>query len=123
MSEPMERMSLGGSDAGDAASASASITNPPAIPKIRHRAREKDNQADQFCIYRTSDGQGVPALAIEYKVPHKLSVDKLITGLKSEIWPERGVINEDGQGFTFTARALAASVITQLFSYITGKGI
>ncbi|XP_044718710.1 kinase [Hirsutella rhossiliensis] len=101
----------------------ASGPKPPAAPKARRRARGKGNRADQFCIYRTSDGQKVPALAIEYKAPHKLSVDEVITGLESEIQPERDVINKDGQGFAFTARRLTAAVVTQLFSYMIGKGI
>ncbi|KAM4067556.1 serine threonine protein kinase [Hirsutella rhossiliensis] len=99
-------MTLGSGGSGAVASASAL---QPAAPK--------------FCIYRTSDGQNIPALAIEYKAPHKLSVDEVVTGLESEIRPERDVINQDGQGFAFTAKALAAAVVTQLFSYMIGKGI
>ncbi|KAJ6437118.1 LOW QUALITY PROTEIN: Major facilitator superfamily domain, general substrate transporter [Purpureocillium lavendulum] len=118
ISEPMEQMSLGRGGAGAAASASAA---KPVAPKVRRRARGKGNRADQFCIYRTSDGQNVPALAIEYKAPHKLSVHEVVTGLESEIRLERDVINQ--VGFAFTARALAAAVVTQLFSYMIGKGI
>ncbi|KAI1770059.1 hypothetical protein F4818DRAFT_450636 [Hypoxylon cercidicola] len=62
--------------------------------------------ADQFCIYRTSDGRNIPALAIEYKAPHKLTRDEI-----------------DGEGFTFASRSLAAAVISQLFSYMITKGI
>ncbi|KAH7012653.1 uncharacterized protein B0I36DRAFT_369779 [Microdochium trichocladiopsis] len=123
ISEPLEHMSLGRGGADAAASASASAPKPPGAPKARRRARGKGNRADQFCIYRTSDGQNAPALAIEYKAPHKLSVDEVVTGLESEIRPERDVINNDGQGFAFTARALTAAVVTQLFSYMIGKGI
>src|SRR5690348_15924135 len=94
----MEHMSLGMDSAGAAASTSASAPKPPVVPKARRKARGKGNRADQFCIYRTSNGQNVPALAIEYKAPHKLSVDEIVTGLDSEIWPERDVINKDGQG-------------------------
>ena len=65
----------------------------------------------------------MPTIAIEYKAPHKLSVDEIVTGLHSEIRPERDVINKDGQSFTFNARALTAAVVTQLFSYMIGKGI
>ncbi|KJZ70625.1 hypothetical protein HIM_09980 [Hirsutella minnesotensis 3608] len=121
ISAPMGNMSLGRGSAGPAATTSA--PKPPSAPKSRRRARGKGNRADQFCIYRTSDGQDVPALAIEYKAPHKLSVDEVVTGLESEIQPERDVINKDGQGFAFTARRLAAAVVTQLFSYMIGKGI
>ncbi|KJZ69734.1 hypothetical protein HIM_10874 [Hirsutella minnesotensis 3608] len=121
ISEPMGNMSLGRGSAGPAATTSA--LKPPSAPKSRRRARGKGNRADQFCIYRTSDGQDVPTLAIEYKAPHKLSIDEVVTGLESEIHPERDVINKDGQGFAFTARRLAAAVVTQLFSYMIGKGI
>jgi hypothetical protein len=61
ISAPMEDMSLSDGHAAVAASA-----RPPA-PKPRRRARGKGNRADQFCIYRTSDGRNIPALAIEYK--------------------------------------------------------
>ncbi|KAM4065625.1 hypothetical protein HRG_010646 [Hirsutella rhossiliensis] len=90
----------------------------------RRLARGKGGQADQFCIYRTGDGVEVPALAIEYKAPHKLTVDELITGLELEIQLDRDVINQDDQeGFDLSARRLAAAVVTQLFSYMIGKGI
>ncbi len=89
-----------------------------------HRpAKGKGNRADQFCIHRISDGTNIPATAIEYKAPHKLSQDEVVTGLASEIQPERDVINKDGEGFAFASKALAAAVVTQLFSYMIGKSI
>jgi hypothetical protein len=84
---------------------------PPAVSKACRGARGKGNRADQFCIYQTSDGQNVPALAIEYKAPHKLSIDQLVTGLQSDIQPDRDVIDKEGEGFPFVARTLAAAVI------------
>ncbi|KAM4067886.1 lipopolysaccharide kinase [Hirsutella rhossiliensis] len=113
LSEPLQNLSLG---------------NAPVTPRPSRRphrvARGKGNRADQFCIYKTGDGVEVPALAIEYKAPHKLTVDELITGLKLEIQPDRDVINQDDQeGFDLSARRLAAAVVTQLFSYMIGKGI
>ena len=110
ISEPMNQMTLSSRD-------------PPAAPRPRRRARGQGNRADQFCIYRASDGQKIPAIAIEYKAPHKLSVDEIVTGLETEIKPEHDVINQDGQGYSFTSRRLAAAVVTQLFSYMIGKGI
>jgi hypothetical protein len=117
-SESIEHMSIGGDDTGATASVPRSLA-----PKARRRARGKGNLADQFCIYRTSDGRNVPTLAIEYKAPHKLSRDEIVAGLESEIQPERDVINKDGEGFAFASRSLAAAVVTQLFSYMIGKGI
>ncbi|OAA58594.1 Protein kinase-like domain protein [Niveomyces insectorum RCEF 264] len=48
---------------------------------------------------------------------------EVVTGLASEILPARDVINVDGAGFEFAAKTLAAAVVTQLFSYMVGKGI
>ena len=85
LSESIEYMSLSRGSIGTAALALASALKPLAAPKPCHRVRGKGNQADQFYIYRTSDGQNIPALAIKYKAPHKLSVNKVITGLELEI--------------------------------------
>lgn len=118
--QSMEHMSISENDTRSLPSAS---TTKARGQKPRRRAKGKGNRADQFCIYRTSEGRNIPTIAIEYKAPHKLSVDEITTGLNSEIRPERDVINMEGQGFTFNARALTAAVVTQLFSYMIGKGI
>ncbi|KAK4138392.1 hypothetical protein BT67DRAFT_437713 [Trichocladium antarcticum] len=91
-------------------------------PKARE-AQGKGNGADQLCIYQGSDGRRFPAIAIKYRAPHKLSVAEIVTGLESEIQPERDMINKTGDGFAFAARYLTSVVITQLFSYMIGKGI
>jgi hypothetical protein len=115
-----QHMSLSG--AGDGTAVALAL-KAPAAPKTHHKARGKGNRADQFCIYRTMDSQNYPVLAIEYKAPHKLSVEQVGTGLESEIQPDRDIINRDGQGFAFPAKSIAAAVVTQLFSYMIGKGI
>jgi hypothetical protein len=94
----------------------------PSATKVR-RARGKGNRADEFCVYRTSDGNNIPTVAIEYKAPHKLSRDELVTGLDAEIQPERDVIHKEGDDFIFAAKSLSAAVITQLFSYMIGRGL
>ena len=109
VSESMDQLSMG--------------SRPPNRITRRQRARGKGNRADQFCIYRTSDDRNIPTVAIEYKPPHKLSRDEIVTGLVSEIQPDRDVINQEGEGFAFAARRLTTAVITQLFSYMVGKGI
>ncbi|KAK3312492.1 hypothetical protein B0H66DRAFT_570734 [Apodospora peruviana] len=118
LSEPLERMSLAGNSAADIA-----LTTTAAIRKPRRPAKGKGNRADQFCIYRTADGAKIPAMAIEYKAPHKLSQEEIVTGLASDIQPGRDVINKDCEGFVLASRALTAAVVTQLFSYMVGKGI
>ncbi|KAF9872599.1 hypothetical protein CkaCkLH20_09778 [Colletotrichum karsti] len=118
LSEHLDRMSIERNDIGQPPPAS----RPPSR-KPRRKTRGKGNRADQFCIYRTSNGRNIPAVAIEYKAPHKLGRDEVITGLASEIQPERDVINKDGSGFASASRALTSAVVTQLFSYMIGKGI
>ncbi|KAG9252898.1 uncharacterized protein F5Z01DRAFT_682434 [Emericellopsis atlantica] len=119
ISEPIEHMAV----RSMGARATASASKPSTAPKARRKAKGKGNRADQFCIYKTADGQKIPTIVIEYKAPHKLSVDEVVAGLESGIEPERDVINQDGEGFSFTSRRLAAAVVTQLFSYMIGKGI
>ncbi|KAH8651684.1 hypothetical protein BGZ61DRAFT_500921 [Ilyonectria robusta] len=109
LSESMEQVSIG--------------SRPPDRTTRRRKARGKGNRADQFCIYRTSDDRNIPAVAIEYKAPHKLRRGEIVTGLVSEIQPDRDVINQEGEGFPFAARRLTTAVVTQLFSYMIGKGI
>ncbi|KAI8680540.1 Protein kinase domain-containing protein [Fusarium keratoplasticum] len=102
---------------------SVSSRPPNRLTRRRRKARGKGNRGDQFCIYRTSDDQNIPAVAIEYKAPHKLRRGEIVTGLVSEIQPDRDVINQEGEGYEFAARRLATAVVTQLFSYMIGKGI
>ncbi|KAK2681990.1 hypothetical protein RAB80_003783 [Fusarium oxysporum f. sp. vasinfectum] len=108
LSEPMERALIG--------------SRPPSR-MTRRKARGKGNRGDQFCIYRTSDDQNVPVVAIEYKAPHKLRRGEIVTGLVSEIQPDRDVINQEGEGYEFAVRRLSTAVVTQLYSYMIGKGI
>ncbi|GJN67157.1 hypothetical protein PLICBS_001181 [Purpureocillium lilacinum] len=89
----------------------------------RRRAKGRGNRrADQFCIYREKNGRSDPSLAIEYKAPHKLSLDQIVAGLGCEIRPQYDVINAEGEGFEFESKRLCAAVITQLFSYMVGLG-
>ncbi|EGU82798.1 hypothetical protein FOXB_06689, partial [Fusarium oxysporum f. sp. conglutinans Fo5176] len=75
LSESMEQAAIG--------------SRPPSRMTRRRKARGKGNRGDQFCIYRTSDDQNVPVVAIEYKAPHKLRRGEIVTGLVSEIQPDR----------------------------------
>ncbi len=109
---------------------SMSLTEPKAGDARRDKARRtakgkgmgKGNRADQFCIYRTTDGKNIPAMAIEYKAPHKLMQDEVVTGLASEIQPKRDVINRTTRASPSRRRRLAAAVVTQLFSYMDRQG-
>ncbi|OAX80549.1 hypothetical protein ACJ72_05120, partial [Emergomyces africanus] len=80
-------------------------------------------QPDQFCIYRQDDNEPIPALAIEYKAPHKLTQDEIKDGLIQDIRPAKDVIDKDLDTPDFYSKRLVAAVITQLFSYMTAKGV
>ncbi|KAL7783586.1 hypothetical protein V8C37DRAFT_397027 [Trichoderma ceciliae] len=93
---------------------------------VRHvlpKLRGKGGLANNVCIYRSANGQNIPALAIKYKAPQKLNVVEVATGLESEIQPDRDIINIMGRDFAFAAKSLAAAVVTQLFSYMIAMGI
>ncbi|KAI1839312.1 hypothetical protein JX266_014477, partial [Neoarthrinium moseri] len=113
VSGPMQHLSI----SDDHRPAMASRAPPRARPKVKGMG----NRADQFCIYKNADGQRVPVAAIEYKPPHKVSQGEILRGLRSTIEPKRDVIHQDGEGFAFESRRLAAAVVTQLFSYMVGK--
>jgi hypothetical protein len=68
-------------------------------------------KSHSLTLYRISDGDNIPAVAIENKAPHKLSGDELVTGLDTEIQPECDVIHKEGDGFIFAAKSLSAVVI------------
>ncbi|KAH7234649.1 uncharacterized protein BKA55DRAFT_543834 [Fusarium redolens] len=78
----------------------------------------KGQSSGSVCIYRTTDDRNIPTVAIEYKPPHRLSQDEVVTGFVSEIEPDRDVINQDGEEFAFAAKRLTTAVVTQLFSYM-----
>ena len=82
ISEPLRSMSLTGDGAGGPVPGPAEAHH-----RRRVKGKGKGNRADQFCIYRTSDGGNIPTMAIEYKAPHKLSQDEVVMGLASEIQP------------------------------------
>ena len=80
-------------------------------------------QADRFCVYRRGTEEDIPAIAIEYKAPHKLTCDEIATGLTEEIHPARDVINREEDTSEFYSKRLATVVVTQLFSYMVAKGV
>ncbi|KAH7110048.1 hypothetical protein B0J13DRAFT_591185 [Dactylonectria estremocensis] len=89
LSESIEQMSIGTDGSG---ATTTQLPRPPNRATHRRKARGNGNRADQFFICHTSDDRNIPAVAIEYKPPHKLSRDEVVTGLVSEIEPDRDVI-------------------------------
>ncbi|KAL7622747.1 hypothetical protein AAE478_006425 [Parahypoxylon ruwenzoriense] len=108
----------------DGARAATTPAGKPAVSRVfANIGKGKGGSADQFCIYKTSDGRNIPVLAIEYKAPHKLTKEEVLTGLRSEIQPKRDIINKNSEGFVFASKWLTTAVITQLYSYMITKGI
>ncbi|KAL2377197.1 hypothetical protein RJZ90_006917 [Blastomyces dermatitidis] len=106
-----------------------SETAPSAKGKGRGRKKKEEfttvtrGQADRFCIYRQDGDEHIPAIAIEYKAPHKLTQAEMITGLSEEIRPTWDVISQESEDVSFCCRRLIAAVITQLFSYMVCKRV
>ncbi|OJD23105.1 hypothetical protein ACJ73_05537 [Blastomyces percursus] len=104
-------------------------TAPSAKGKGRGRKKKEEStavtggQADRFCVYRQDGDEHIPAIAIEYKAPHKLTQAEMTTGLSEEIRPARDVIGQESEDVTFYCRRLVAAVITQLFSYMVRKRV
>ncbi|EGE77253.1 hypothetical protein BDDG_00190 [Blastomyces dermatitidis ATCC 18188] len=95
----------------------------------KNKAKKKETtmvtggQADRFCIYRQDGDEHIPALAIEYKAPHKLTRNEIVRGLAQDIHPSKEVIGKDSDDPDFYSKRLVAAVITQLFSYMVAKGV
>ncbi|KAL2360010.1 hypothetical protein RJZ56_007131 [Blastomyces dermatitidis] len=105
-----------------------SETAPSAKAKSRGQKKKEPTavtrgQADRFCIYHQDGDDHIPAIAIEYKAPHKLTQAEMTTGLREEIRPARDVINQESEDVIFCCRRLVTAVITQLFSYMVQKRV
>lgn len=87
------------------------------------QGRGQGGRADQFCIYRLTNEKRSPVVAIEYKAPHKLTQEIIVTGLTGEIVPDCDVINHDDDSAEYLAKWLMAAVVTQCFSYMIHHGL
>lgn len=94
----------------------------PESQKNARPGRRRNRRADQFCVHVVSGERQVPAYAVEFKAPHKLTLPELVAGLHA-MEPARDVINQEGDTFEFHATHLVAAVITQIFSYMVDSGV
>lgn len=85
-------------------------------------SRRRNRRADQFCVHVVEGERRIPAYAVEFKAPHKLTLAELIRGLH-EMEPAQDVIDQVGDTFEFHATHLVAAVITQIFSYMVDSGV
>ncbi|KAM5475384.1 hypothetical protein MauCBS54593_001072 [Microsporum audouinii] len=81
------------------------------------QSRSSRPRADQFCVYNTGSDGNIPAFIIEYKAPHKLTLNTVKNGL-GDIDIDDVVIYRENDDVKRLARRRVAAVITQTFSYM-----
>ncbi len=96
---------------GSSSSSSTSDSKPTRTP------------ADQFCVFKNTDGIRKLLLVVEYKPPHKLSVGNFQAGFQpmkiEDILKAATIPNELEARQQYNADKLAAAVATQTFHYMT----
>ena len=85
-------------------------------------------KADQFCIHRVDGSTNTLLTTVEYKPPHKLSVENLRKGLRPmELWKE--VVNRDkiptekNEKLIYNAEQLSGSVLVQEYHVMIQEGL
>ncbi|QGA17632.1 hypothetical protein EYB26_005307 [Talaromyces marneffei] len=85
-------------------------------------------KADQFCVHRVDGTTNILLTTVEYKPPHKLSVENLRKGLRPmEFWKE--VVNrneipvEKNEKLIYNAEQLASSVLAQEYHVMIQEGL
>jgi hypothetical protein len=116
--KPRRSKRLRANNPGQAASQAATSTRTTESSRPR---------ADQFCVYNISGTDGetehrVPALTIEYKAPHKLTLGHIYEGLGEMELDEVVEVGED-ESLGTRCRRLVAAVITQGYSYMVRAGV
>ncbi|KAJ5641197.1 hypothetical protein N7490_005197 [Penicillium lividum] len=96
----------------------ADATNLPRLRRPR---------PDQFCIHRVDCNTNSLLLTVEYKPPHKLSVENLQAGLRPmEIWEElvkRNTIPTDAiEKLQYNAELLSISALVQTYDVMIEEG-
>ncbi|PVI00766.1 hypothetical protein DM02DRAFT_718203 [Periconia macrospinosa] len=79
---------------------------------------------DQFCVHNTGAKSTEAAYIMEYKAPHKLTLNYIVEGLRDleKMELEDVVFTRARESFSDTLRRLIAAVITQAFSYMIKMG-
>lgn len=103
-------------------SSAASAAQPTRRDRNAPRPRRSRPRADQFCVYNKGPERKVPALIIEYKAPHKLSLAHIKAGLQDMDLDEVVRVQKEESPEVLCRRVVAA-VITQTFSYMINAGL
>ncbi|EKV07271.1 hypothetical protein PDIG_73460 [Penicillium digitatum PHI26] len=98
----------------------------PAQPAAKHQGpalrKASRPRADQFCVYNKGPEEKVPALIVEYKVPHKLTLAHIKAGI-FDMDLEQVVRYQEMEKPEYTCGRVVAAVITQAFSYMINGGL
>ncbi|OJD12968.1 hypothetical protein AJ78_06516 [Emergomyces pasteurianus Ep9510] len=92
----------------------------------------KNPQPDSFCVHRIDDSTNTLITTVEYKPPHKLSVENLRVGLRSmQLWeeivksdtlPNSVELNKD-EKLRYNAEQLTCSVLVQEYHVMIQAGL
>ncbi|EFE44797.1 hypothetical protein TRV_00469 [Trichophyton verrucosum HKI 0517] len=83
---------------------------------------------DQFCVHRVDDGNYTLLTTVEYKPPHKLSVENLAAGLRPmNLWEEvvqlDAIPTEGNAKLLYNAEQMTASTLVQEFHVMINEGL
>jgi hypothetical protein len=95
--------------------------------EVLQRTQQR-SRTDQICVYRSLEDHRSLAFIIEYKPPHKVSVEYLRAGLRPmDLWEEvvqrRTIPNDPGEKLNYNADRLTGALITQTFEYMIENGL
>ncbi|OJJ47661.1 hypothetical protein ASPZODRAFT_1739647 [Penicilliopsis zonata CBS 506.65] len=104
------------------------LDDPEDEDEVLDTSSSKNPRPDQFCIHRVDDGTNTMLTTVEYKPPHKLSVENLRKGLRpGDFWKD--VVNRDqipvdkDEKLTYNAEQLAGSALVQGFHIMIQEGL
>ncbi|KAI7973041.1 hypothetical protein EIK77_000827 [Talaromyces pinophilus] len=96
--------------------------------EVLDTSSSRNPRADQFCVHRVDGTTNKLLTTVEYKPPHKLSVENLRKGLRPmEFWKE--VVNrneipvEKNKKLIYNAEQLAGSVLVQEYHVMIQEGL
>jgi hypothetical protein len=95
--------------------------------EVLQRTQQR-SRTDQICVYRSLEDRRSLSFIIEYKPPHKLSVEYLRAGLRPmNLWEDvvqrRTIPNDPGEKLNYNADRLTGAAITQTFEYMIENGL
>ncbi|PWY66093.1 hypothetical protein BO70DRAFT_366579 [Aspergillus heteromorphus CBS 117.55] len=108
----------------------ANALNPPAtdLSQLKQLSTSRPSRPDLFCIRRVGDNSESILITVEYKPPHKLSVENLRSGLRPmRFWEEvvapDSIPTQEPEKLRYNAARLTGSALVQEFYVMIQKGL